>query len=87
MKMKIHGIGTQTNPHINAIYVCLSLDGATGNEGVVAGFVGGQWTTLVTSELRLVPALVALARGMVAGTNSKIKIAKFTTREDVETIG
>lgn len=73
-----------TNPRIETLYAILSADDK--GEGIVAHSVGGMMVTLMTSEERLVPALVKAAKQIESLTAKKMRLVKFTGREDLQEI-
>lgn len=74
-----------TIERIETIWAVLSVD-ATG-EGLCGAQIHGRWMTLTVADERLVEKiLVPIARDVSKATGKKLKLVKFTTREDIREI-
>lgn len=79
--MSIKVLETEPNKKpITDIWFALSID-EKGNEGICAGYVGGCWTSLCTSDEKIVPMLAEHVRKVVEETGASIRIVKFTKVE------
>lgn len=66
---------------ITELYVFLSTDAA--GEGICGAMIGGIWTPLVTSKLRIVETMRPLVRQIAQHTRKPIRLVKFTGREEM----
>lgn len=74
-----------TIPHIETIWAVVSID--ENGEGLCGAMIApGMWTSLTTCEERLLPALLNAARVVAKSTGKKMKLVKFTTREEIRDI-
>lgn len=82
----VHDPGN-TNPRTEALYAILSVD--SGGEGVMGAMIGGTFTALVVSEERHIPKIRAIAERFagMAARPLKMRLVKFTGREDIEEFG
>lgn len=69
---------------IDTIWTFLSED--EGGEGIVAQLINGAWMSFVTGEERVVKKLIPLAKNISMHSGKKVKLVKFTKREDLEVI-
>lgn len=78
-------------PHIPALWAFLAVD-ADGDEGVAGFFVPetplmpASWMPMVAADETRLEALKTRAKGMAAG-GTRIRLVKFTAREEVEVFG
>lgn len=79
-------IPPNSNPRMEALFAILSSDEK--GEGICASMMpNGTWMTMVTSEQRLVPTLIKAAETMAKDTKMRLKLVKFTKREEIQNIG
>lgn len=68
---------------ITELYAFLSTD-ATG-EGICGAMIGGAWTPLVTSKLRIVERVMRpLAQQIARESGKPVRLVKFTMSEEIE---
>lgn len=72
---------------IDEIYLFVSKD-ATGNEGVTAYYdrLNQQWLPLVCADQARIDSLRNLALEVALATGSEVKLIRYSTREEIETI-
>lgn len=58
-----------------------------GDEGLVAGMIGGQWMPLIAADEARLADLRPLAEKIVAATGKPVRLVRFDTRTEVDTIG
>jgi hypothetical protein len=78
-----------TMPRINEIWAFVSVDPADGNEGVVAFYSSRfeSWMPLIAADTKRLEQMRAIAMNMLRDLpDCSIKLVKFTTREEVETL-
>lgn len=76
---------TGTLPRIEAIWAWLAID-EEGSEGVVGGFTGGHFLPLIASDKIRLDQLRPIAESAAQTSGMRVMLAKFTAREDIETI-
>jgi hypothetical protein len=75
-----------TMPKITAVWAVVSVDPADGNEGVAAAEVAGIMMPLIAADEKRLDMIIPIAKAIKASTGIKLKLVKFTTREEVEEI-
>lgn len=79
-----HGIGKM--PRIETLWAFLSVD-KQGNEGLCGHVIPGLgWIGMMAADERRVDALREIAREIARESGKKIRLAKFTLREDLSVI-
>jgi hypothetical protein len=73
-------------PKIQTIHVFIAIDKNPDDEGVVAMKVGNNWIPLVAADEARIKSLKPIAQRIATITKQKIILAKFSVRENVETI-
>lgn len=76
-----------TMPLINSLWAFLSVDPADGNEGVCAATIGNTLMPLIAADEARLASLRSHAEKIAKRSGRKIKLVKFTTREEVEEVG
>ena len=71
---------------VTEMYAFLAV-GDDGEEGVPSFYACGMMLPLVAADAARVESLRAMARQVVAKSGRPVTLARFTVREDVETIG
>lgn len=73
-----------TMPRIESIYAYLSVDPDDGNEGVVAAPLGNLGCVpLIAADKARLAQLQPIAEGLAKMTRMKIRLVKFTKREEI----
>jgi len=76
-----------TMPRIDRIWAVLSVDEADGNEGVVAApTLTGMLMPLIAADPARLKDIMPLARNIATATGRRLRLVKFTMREEVEEI-
>jgi hypothetical protein len=75
-----------TMPKITEIWAVVSVDPADGNEGVAAATVSGMMLPLIAADEKRLAMILPIAEHIKASTGLKLKLIKFTTREEVREI-
>lgn len=75
-----------TMPRIDAVWAFVSVDPNDGNEGVIAFQVHGLWMPLIAADPARVENLRPIAAHIAKEQKITVKLVKFTTREELETI-
>jgi hypothetical protein len=70
---------------VNEVYAFLAVD-AEGAEGVPAAQLGDMLMPLVAADQARLDDLRPIARQLASAYGMKITVARFTRREDIETI-
>jgi len=70
-------------PRIEEIYAFVAEDSGPEDEGIVGMNTGDGWMPLVGADMARVESLKPIARGIAAATGKKIKILRFTQREEL----
>jgi hypothetical protein len=71
-----------TIERIETIWAVLSVD--ANGEGICGSRIGGSWMTLTVSDEKLVEkVLMPIARKLSADTGKKLRLVKFTMREEI----
>jgi len=73
-------------PKINELFAFISTDEGPEDEGIIASKIGDAWMPLVGADQKRVDSLRPLAKQIAQATGKRVVLAKFTHREDVETI-
>ena len=75
-----------TMPRIETIWAFVSVDPEDGKEGVCAARFGGMMLPLIAADPVRLEILREIAEQLVQDSGMTIRLAKFTCREDVETL-
>lgn len=70
-------------PRIEEMYAFVTEDSGPDDEGVVAMSVGDYLMPMVGADMNRVESLKPIARGIQKATGKKIKLLRFTNREDL----
>ena len=70
-------------PRIEEMYAFVAEDSGPDDEGVVAMSVGNVMLPLVGADMARVESLKPVARSISAQTGKKVKLLRFTQREDL----
>ena len=70
-------------PRIEEIYAFVAEDSGPEDEGIVGMNTGDGWMPLVGADMARVESHKPIARGIAAATGKKIKILRFTQREEL----
>ena len=73
-------------PKITELFAFISIDEGLGDEGIIAAKFGDNWMPLVGADKKRVDSLRPIAKLIAQTTGKHVVLAKFTHREDVETI-
>lgn len=73
-------------PIIKDLYVFVAEDKGPEDEGVAAFNVNGQWFPLFGADKERTESLKPFARVIAKSTGKKIKLLRFSVREEVEVI-
>lgn len=80
-------ISTRTEPameeKIEELY-CFCVVGKDGSEGIPSMLANGTWMPLIGADMRRVDSLKKIVRTMERQTKTKIKLLRFTVREEIE---
>jgi hypothetical protein len=80
-------VGAPNHPEsIDEVFVFITTDLKTGNEGCAAFLQGLVWVPLITSDKSNLDLLRAAAKRIARKSGHKITLAKFSRRVDLETI-
>jgi hypothetical protein len=73
-------------PRMEHIWAFLSVDPADGNEGVIAANMGPgrSMVPLIASDKVRLDELLVYARRLALENNIRIRVVKFTVREEIE---
>jgi hypothetical protein len=74
-------------PLIRHIWAFVSVDPVDGNEGVCAAPLSGVTLPMIAADEDRLEILIPMAEYIVKQTGIKIKLVKFTTREEVHEYG
>jgi hypothetical protein len=72
-----------TMPRIDSIWAFVSVDPQDGNEGVCAFQIGQHMMPMIAADPKRLKALTPLAESLALRTGMKIKLVRFTAREEV----
>lgn len=75
-----------TLPRINHLWLYVSVDAEDGNEGVVAAPVGGVMMPLVAADDKRLSQLTPIAQKLSNISKMKLKLVKFSHREEIHEI-
>lgn len=76
-----------TMPKIESIWAYVSVDADDGNEGVCAvTFGNGITIPLIAADPARLDSIRPLAMDLAAKTGMKIRLVRFTSREEIEEI-
>lgn len=73
-----------TMPRIEEVWAFVSVDPDDGNEGVCAFRTGDAWMPLIAADTKRLEQLRQIAKDLSKFTKNKIKLVKFTKREELE---
>ena len=73
-------------PKIKELFAFISIDEDPEDEGIIAAKFGDVWMPLVGADQKRIDSLRAIAKQIAKATGKYVILAKFTHREDVETI-
>lgn len=73
-------------PKINEMYAFICEDKGPDDEGIVGMSVGSWIMPLVGADMDRVNSLLTYARDISRATGKKIKLIRFTDREDLKEI-
>lgn len=76
-----------TMPRIDSIWAFVSIDPVDKNEGVVTVAIGNTMMPMIAADEERLAYLKPIAEGMTVFSGMKIKLVKFSQREEVETYG
>jgi hypothetical protein len=76
-----------TMPQIESIWAFVSIDPVDGNEGVCAAPLSGVLLPMIAADEARLEMLIPMAELIVKHTGIKVKLVKFTTREEVHEYG
>jgi hypothetical protein len=65
-------------------YVVLAENG---DEGIAAFLSDGVWMPMICADMARVESMRPMARRIAKATGQEVRLVKFATRTDVETIG
>ncbi len=72
--------------HIEAIHAFLAVD-EDGEEGVIGMMTKAGWVPFVAADLKRLEELRPKAEDIALITNKRVRLAKFSIREDIDEIG
>jgi hypothetical protein len=72
-----------TMPKIESIWAFVSVDPQDGNEGVCAFQIGPQMMPMMAADPKRLEAITPLAESLALRTGMKIKLVRFTAREEI----
>lgn len=75
-----------TMPRIDCVWAVVSVDPSDGNEGVCAAEFTGVMMPLIAADEKRLAMIIPIAERIKAATGIKLKLVKFTTREEVREI-
>ncbi len=70
-------------PKIEEMYAFVAEDTGPDDEGVVAMATGSGWLPMVGADMARAESLKSIARDISAQTGKKVKLLRFTQREDL----
>jgi hypothetical protein len=73
-------------PKIESMYAFVVEDIAPDDEGLIAQAVGSMWMPLVGADMKRIDSLRPVAAAIGKRIGKKIKLVKFTNRQEVEVI-
>jgi hypothetical protein len=73
-------------PKIESIWAFVSVDPEDGNEGVAAASFRGVMMPLIAADEKRLTMILPIAEHIKASTGIKLKLVKFTTREEIREI-
>jgi hypothetical protein len=73
-------------PKIDAMFAFVVEDTGPEDEGLIAQNIGSMWMPMVGADMDRVNNLRPLAAAIGKQLNKKIKLLKFTNREEIEVI-
>jgi len=86
--IRLHRPSKNHIPRIEALWAFLSVDPKDGNEGVIAAplQIGMVSLPLIGSDEQRVKSLLPIARQIAKHQGIRVRLVKFTTREEIEVI-
>lgn len=73
-------------PRIEEMYAFVAEESGPDDEGVVAMKTELGWMPLVGADMARVESLKPIAKGIARGTGKRIKLLRFTNRDELEVI-
>ena len=73
-------------PKIESMYAFVVEDTAPDDEGLIAQTVGSMWMPMVGADMKRIDSLRPVAAAIGKRIGKKIKLVKFTNRQEVEVI-
>jgi hypothetical protein len=73
-------------PRIESVWAFVSVDPEDDNEGICSMMWGGSLLPMIASDKTRVEQLKPIARDLKHYTGMRIKLVKFTVREEIEEI-
>ena len=70
-------------PKIEEMYAFIAEDKGPDDEGIVGFMAGTGWLPMVGADMARVESLKPIARGIANATGTKIKLLRFTQREEL----
>lgn len=70
-------------PRIEEMYAFVAEDSGPEDEGLIGTKTEAGWMPLVGADMARIESLKPIARGIAAATGKKIKILRFTQREEL----
>jgi hypothetical protein len=73
-------------PKIESMYAFVVEDTAPDDEGLIAQTVGSMWMPMVGADMKRIDSLRPVAAAIGKQLHKRIKLVKFTNRQEVEVI-
>ncbi len=73
-------------PKIDEMYAFVVEDSGPDDEGILGFMTNGGWMPMVGADMARVESLKPMARDMATSLGKRVKILKFTKREDIGVI-
>jgi len=73
-------------PRITEMYAFVAEESGPGDEGIVAMKVANSWMPLVGADMKRAASLRRMAVSIARVSGKKIRLVRFTNREDLEEI-
>lgn len=71
-------------PRIKEMFAFITEENGPGDEGLIGIAMNGQWMPFVGADMERANALKPLARSIGEATHKKIKLVRFSVREELE---
>ena len=75
-----------TMPRIEEMYAFVTEDSGPDDEGVIGMNTGSRWLPMVGADMARVESLKPIAEAIAAKTGKKVKILRFSHREDLGSV-